>query len=397
MIGRCRRNPGRSSSVVSGLLAVSTAAVLLPLAPALAGQHPTDRPGLAPRALALPSAPVNVTVQGGGSQATVLWAPGPSSPEQYPVTGWKVTTYLGGMPGPSCTAPAAATTCVVSGLGGQQFVYFFVTATSDGGSGPSGPAGGALYEVLSDSRLPPAPTAVTARAGARPGQAIVTWKAARPQVDQSAATWHVVTAVAEGVDAPTGQPACSHVRVPARSCVVTGLRPGTSYRFSVVAGSAGGESSARTSSALPIKPWRVAGPVQAIMCSGSELETGRLRTVRPDQVILDCYASSPQYGAALIRRIDQIAWSAWSSTRATGEGLLHWPTAVPCDVGVPASNCGEVEASYPVRIELRNPQPLSISRGVFHFTEVGLYPTGAGPSSCATNCWFVPALIAYQD
>jgi hypothetical protein len=241
------------------------------------------------------------------------------------------------------------------------------------------------------------PTSVIARAGGKPGEAIISWKPARPNADQAAATWHVVTAVAEGVDAPIGQPACSYVKVPARSCTVTGLRPGTSYRFSVVASNDGGEGPAKDSAALRIKPWHVAGPVKAVMCSGSELETEPVRTVRPEQVILDCEVSGPQYGAALIRRVDQITWSTWTTARATGVGTMHWPTAVPCQAGVPASNCGEVDASYPVRIELRNPQPQGKSRTGFRFTEVGLYPSGAAPSPCETSCWFVPAPIAYQD
>ncbi|MFM7145126.1 MAG: hypothetical protein ACKOW5_02190 [Actinomycetales bacterium] len=119
-------------------------------------------------------------------------------------------------------------------------------------------------------------------------------------------------------------------------------------------------------------------------------------SVRPMQVILDCDAYGPQYGAPLVRTIDGITWSSWAKTQATGAGILHWPTAVPCTQGQPLNNCGVTVTDYPVTIKLRNPQALNKSRSTFTFTEVGLFPSTPGPQDCQSSCWSVPPRVAYQ-
>lgn len=242
---------------------------------------------------------------------------------------------------------------------------------------------------------PPQPVLVTAKAGGKPGTAIVRWQPGTPVGDQPAASSHLVTAVPEGFDGPVGLPGCGYVDAPARSCTVAGLRPGAEYRFAVVAGDVSGESPATQSAAVRIPRWSVGGTVQAVLCSGSELEREPVRQVRPGQVILDCDAYGPQYGTPLVRSVDGIAWTRWSSAAATGTGVLHWPTAVPCTQGEPVAGCGQVVADYPVRIELRNPQPIGRSGKRFAFAEVGLYPVGAGPTGCESSCWVIPPRIAY--
>lgn len=242
---------------------------------------------------------------------------------------------------------------------------------------------------------PPRPVLVVAKAGSTPGTAIVSWQPGTPVGAEPAASSHLVTAIPEGFDGPVGLPGCGYVDAPARTCTVTGLRSGAEYRFAVIAVDVSGESPATQSAALRIPRSRVRGSVQAVLCSGSELEQEPVRQVRPGQVILDCDSYGPQYGAPLVRSVDGIAWTRWSSTAATGTGVLHWPTQVPCTQGEPVASCGQVITDYPVRIELRNPQPIGRSGKRFTFTEVGLYPVGAGPSECASSCWVIPPRLAY--
>ena len=191
-------------------------------------------------------------------------------------------------------------------------------------------------------------------------------------------------------------PTCGYVDMPKASCVLSGLRPGASYRFRVIAVSVAGESAPAESAPLTTPAIRIPGTVQAMLCAGSELEKEPVRLVRPTRVILDCDAYSPQYGAPLIRYVDDITWSAWTKRGATGVGMLRWPTAIACESGEAAANCGQTVTDYPVTIELRNPQPMSESRKRYSFTEVGLYPTGPGPVSCERTCWVAPPRLAYQ-
>lgn len=348
--------------------------------------------GSSPRALSLPSAPASASAQAGRSQATVTWVLVPASAEAYPITGYLVTAMLaGGATGPTCTAAATANSCVVTGIGGT--VSFTVQATSDGGAGPAATTSQVL---VTDQDPPPPPVSVTAKAGRDPGEAVVTWKPGKSVADQSSASWHLVTAVVQGVNAPGGNLGCSYVDVPATACTITGLSPGATYRFAVIAGSASGESAAMESTPVRIKRISIPGTVQVKMCAGSELELEPVRTVKPTQVILDCDAYGPQYGAPQVRHVDQITWSTWTKTSAQGKGTLHWPISTPCQAGVPAANCGVTYVDYPVTIRLANPQPVNKARTAYTFTAVGLFPSGTGPPGCETSCWTIPPRIAYQ-
>lgn len=344
-----------------------------------------------PRAISLPSAPGSASAQAGRSQATVTWVQGPSSADQHPITGYLVTAlFEGGTSGPTCTAAATATSCVVTEIGGT--VTFTVQATSEGGVGPAATTAPIL---VTNQDPPPSPLSVTAKAGRNPGEALVTWKPGKPSTSQSAASWHLVKAVVQGSNAPGGDLGCNYVDTPASSCTVTGLSPGVTYRFAVTAGSASGESVAKESPTIRIQPVAIPGTVQVVTCLGSEMERQPVRTVKPTQVILDCDAYGPQYGAPQVRTIDRITWSNWTKNSARGQGILHWPTSTQCPAGVPAATCAVAYTDYPVAIQLANPQPLNKARTKYTFTAVGLFPSGTGPAGCQTSCWVIPPRIAY--
>ena len=344
------------------------------------------------QALTVPTAPNLISVTPGKSQVVVTWSAGPVTAETAAVTGYLVSvTFAGGAPGPTCNVPATATSCTVTGLGGT--VYITVQATSEAGS--SALSKGETV-VVTDKWPPPTPLNVQARVGSRPGEAIVTWRSGTPETDQSSADAYIVTATPANGSGATAQPRCGDADASTARCTVTGLAPSTRYRFSVVAVSLSGESEPATTTPLLIPGWAIRPPVRAILCSGSELEKPNTRPVRPAEVIVDCDAYGPQYGAPLVRTVDGISWSSWAKTQATGTGTLHWPTAIPCTQGQPAHNCGVTVTDYPVTIQLRNPQPLNAARSRFTFTEVGLFPTDAGPQECQSSCWVVPPRIAYE-
>lgn len=339
-----------------------------------------------------PSAPIVVEVTPGKSRATVSWTPGTVTADNAPVTGFVVTAILaGGQIGPTCVTPTNQTTCTITGIGGT--VHFTVQATSDSGASPVAIS----QQVLVTDQLPPAaPVNIRARPGSRPGDFVVRWQPGRASGDQSAPEYFLVTASPTNGQGPVGTPSCDYVDSSKSQCTLTHLAPDTRYQFTVTAGSSSGESEPATSRAVTVPGWRVSTPVQAVLCSGSELEKVPFRVVRPTQVILDCDVYGPQYGAPLVRTIDDIAWSSWTRTQATGQGILHWPTAVPCTQGQHLINCGVTVTDYPVTITLQNPQALNRSRSRFTFTEVGLFPAMAGPAECQTSCWLVPPRWAYQ-
>lgn len=343
-------------------------------------------------ALTPPPAPTAVQVTPGKSQATVSWTPGAVTSDSAGVTGYVATAILaGGAPGPTCSTPATQTSCTIAGIGGT--IQVTVQATSDAGNS----AVATSQQVLVTNQLPPAsPVNVQARLGANPGEAVVTWRAGVAASDQSAPTYVLVTASPVNGQGPAGIPSCGYVDPSKTRCTLTQLAPNTRYTFTATAGSSSGESQPAPSGALTIPGWRVTTPIQAVLCSGSEFERAPVRSVRPTQVILDCDAYGPQYGAPLVRTIDGITWASWTRSRAIGQGVLHWPTAVPCTQGQPLNNCGIVATDYPVTIRLQNPQPLNASRSRFTFTEVGVFPSSPGPAECQTSCWSVPPRVAYQ-
>ena len=390
MLGRRTVHPRRIPSAVTGLVAASAMMVVVAPVPAWAHVPTAERPAAAARDLGLPAAPTDVTVSRGRSEATISWVASPASADAYPVTGFLATAASQGIPGPTCAAAATATSCVISGITGS--FTFTVQAIGDGGPGP---ASQWTDLEITDQLAPPTPASATALVGRKPGQVIVSWKPSKLSVGQSATTTYWVTAHPSGTGAGGDAHACL-ANAPSVSCTASGLQSGTTYRFEVVASSTSGSSAARTTRPLRIAPFGITGTVQAVFCSGSELEKSPVRLVRPSRVILDCDVSGPQYGDALIRFIDQITWSTWTTSKATGTGTLHWPTPIPCQPGVPASNCGVTPGEYPVTISLRNPQRLSGSKK-YTFTTVDLRPTGTGPGLCETSCSYVPPARAYQE
>ena len=192
-----------------------------------------------------PSAPLSATAVAGLLQATISWQPGTNT-GGLSITGYNVTDGHGR----NCTT-TGATSCVVVALIAGTSYTFSVTAQNSVGTSPS-----ATTNAVIPFTAPSAPSALTAVAGS--SSAKVSWSAPS-STGGSAITRYSVTS------AP-GALTCS-ATPPATSCVVSGLTPGTSYTFSVVATNIGGSSAPSASSStvspftVPVTPTISATPV----------------------------------------------------------------------------------------------------------------------------------------
>jgi len=374
--GRHRRRTRLLTATATALVVIGMAT--MPMAPAVAASAPP--------------APTEMTVvQVGPGQAMVSWTsvnPGTG----HTVTGCQVTTTLAGdAPGPGCTAQPTETACMLSGIGGTVTI----SLRAIGDQGPGSPTSEQV--VILNALPPPAPSDVRARPGAAPGSVVVTWKAITPTGQEAQPASFSVSAAPIGGEGSIAQCDAS---APRTTCQMTGLRPGTAYSVEVrAAATIWLASSPAPAVQVRVPSRRIPGTVAARFCSGSEIEVANQRDVRPSQVILDCDAYGPQYGAPPVRSIDGIRWSRWTKTAAEGTGMLHWQTAKACDpeaVSRPMANCGIDVVDLPATIRLASPQPLNKAGSRYAFREVGLFPTGPGPGGCESSCWFTPERIAYQ-
>ena len=105
---------------------------------------PADQPGfltasstmtvVPPVVATTPEAPTAVAALAGDGSATVAWT-APAYEGSSPVSGYTVTAYTeANEPGPTCPAPATATSCDVAGLTNGTSYTFEVTATNGAGS-----------------------------------------------------------------------------------------------------------------------------------------------------------------------------------------------------------------------------------------------------------------------
>ena len=193
----------------------------------------------------LTNAPVIGTATAGAGQATVRWtAPTVGTADTFSVRVLDVTTNPAGVQvGALRTAPAGATSLVVTGLTNGSQYRFQVLASNALGNSPFS----ALSNTVSPTTAtaPGAPAIGTATAGN--ASATLTWTAPASN-GGSAITGYTVRAFAGTVLART-QPVTGNVG----TVVVTGLTNGTAYTFDVAAVNAVGTSgfSARTAAVTP--------------------------------------------------------------------------------------------------------------------------------------------------
>lgn len=213
----------------------------------------------APRAATKPSPPTKVVAIPGDTTATVSWDK-PADNGGVKITGYRVTSS----PGAKTCVTTGVRTCVVAGLTNGVKYRFTVTATnSRGTSTPSV----ASPEVTPASRPSP-PRLVTVVGGN--AKITASWQA---PLDNGGAP--IVSYVA------TTSPGGKQCRTTgARTCTITGLKNGTSYRVSVTAANAALRSVASDPSA-PVTPATVPNPPLAVTAQSMD-KSARVRWSAPN-------------------------------------------------------------------------------------------------------------------
>ena len=186
------------------------------------GDSPASGPAdpVTPRSTA--GAPSAVSGTPGDKQVKVSWtAPGDNGGSS--VTQYQVTASTNG-----ATCTTGGTSCTVEGLANGQPYTFTVVATNDAGDSPASDPS----DPVTPRTVPSAPIGVTA--GPRgPGEATVGWLA--PSSDGGATiTGYTATASPGGATCTTS----------GTSCTISGLNPGGTYTFYVVATNIAGDGPA---------------------------------------------------------------------------------------------------------------------------------------------------------
>jgi hypothetical protein len=181
------------------------------------------------------------TATAGVLNATVSWtAPANNG---FPITGYTVTPFLGGVAQAPITFNNANTSQVISGLTAGSSYTFTVAAINAGGTGGTSPQSNAVVPFT----VPGAPTGVTATTGST--QATVAWTAPASN-GFSTITGYTVTPFI-GATAQTPQ-TCPPTPL---TCVITGLTGNTAYTFTVKAVNAAGPGPpSAASSAVTVNP-----------------------------------------------------------------------------------------------------------------------------------------------
>jgi predicted RNA-binding protein with TRAM domain len=218
---------------------------------------------------ATPKAPTGVTAIAGHASAQVSWK-APTAIPFLPITGYAVIPYLGTVAQTASTFKTTATTDKVTGLTAGKAYTFKVAAINAAGRGASSASSGAVVPYT----VPGAPTGVTAKAG------------------KDSATVHWVDPVSNGFSAITSYKATAYVGstpqpnpctvkgAAATSCVVTGLTPGKTYTFRVVAINAAGSGAASAASGAVV-PYTNPGVPSGVAASAGK-DSATVHWVDPD-------------------------------------------------------------------------------------------------------------------
>jgi hypothetical protein len=201
------------------------------------GVWSSKSPAVSTTSTTAPSAPLSVVGTPGNTKVALTWQ-APSSTGGSSITGYGVDySSNGGTNWATALAPSAASTArsyTVTGLTNGTAYVFRVVAANAVGAGPFSATSAAYTPAIS---VPSAPTIVSATPGA--GNVTLNWT---PPADNGGATitrYMMRASTNNGVSyltpyavTPTGNPPTTWV--------MTGLTPGTSYRFQVVAQNSAG-------------------------------------------------------------------------------------------------------------------------------------------------------------
>ena len=225
---------GTSSPIVVTGLTGGTAYTFKVYATNLTGNSPISVASTAVTPTsAVPGSPTSIVASPGNAQVSVAF--GTPAANGAAITGYTVTTYIGGVAQAALTT-GTASPIQVTGLTNGTAYTFTVYATNSLGNGAVSTASAQV--TPNTNPVPYAPTNVTAAFSDVNGFVTVTFTAP-PSNGGSAITGYTVTPYIAGV----AQTAVTGTGSP---IVVTGLTNGTTYTFAVIATNAAGNSAACT-------------------------------------------------------------------------------------------------------------------------------------------------------
>lgn len=200
----------------------------------VAGTSPasTETNSVIPRTV--PSAPNSVTTAFGNTEVSLTWS-APTIDGGASVSGYTVVSTPGSK---TCTTDASATACTITGLTNGTAYTFSVTAQNSEGS--SNPATSASVTPATKPNAPAAPSVTSTTNGA-----VAVSVTAPANTGGAAITSYLVTSN------PEGKTCIANAAT--RTCTVSGLTNGTTYKFSVTATNIAGtsDSSVESANAIP--------------------------------------------------------------------------------------------------------------------------------------------------
>lgn len=188
----------------------------------------------------VPGSPTGVTGTAGNASVGLNWT-APASDGGSPITGYRITPYIGSAAQTPVLTGSAATSFTVTGLTNGTAYTFTVAAINAVGTGPDS-APSPLLTPASGPSVPGAPTAVTGVPGDR--SVALGWTAPASDGGSQITGYRITPYIGSTAQTPinTGSAATSYT--------VTALTNGTAYTFTVAATNAIGTGVASVPSAL---------------------------------------------------------------------------------------------------------------------------------------------------
>ena len=246
-------NPGGFTSTVGGTarsatvtgLTNGTAYTFTIIATNIVGDSTDSSASSSITPYTVPGSPTDISGVVANGQATISWS-APTSNGGSAITGYTVTSSPGGY---SATVGRTSSSATVTGLSNGTGYTFTVVAINAAGNSSASSASSALTPYT----VPGAPTDVSGVVGAR--QVTVYWTVPTSN-GGSSITGYVVNSLFGGFSSTVGRTATS--------ATITGLTGGVSYRFTVTAVNAAGNSSASSASSA-VTPYTVPGTPTDVM------------------------------------------------------------------------------------------------------------------------------------
>ena len=202
-----------------------------------------------PASTSAPGAPGAVTGTAGDGSVALDWT-APASDGGSPVTGYRITPFVGGAAQTSVDTGSTSTSRTITGLTNGTAYTFTVAATNAVGTGPASTPSGSVTPRAAPT-APGAPTGVAGTAG--DASAALHWTAPADDGNSATTGYRITPFVGTTAQTPVDTGSTSTSRT------ITGLTNGTAYTFKVAATNSVG-TGAQSAASDPVTPAAPAVP-----------------------------------------------------------------------------------------------------------------------------------------